>query len=181
MTTQDESVYVDESAIYDAAIEPQYLIKESKFLLLSILTFGLYPVWWVYKTWVFFIQKERSDANPAIRVVFNIFFLLPLLNRIQKFARQKGYQGNSYPVSSFILITVTSFCSLFPPPFFLICILTCVFLLPAVKALNYAIQQSPEILFYEDEGLRTRQLVLVVIGSIFWVFVVIGSIGLAIN
>lgn len=74
MTTQNESAYIDESAIYDAAIEPQYLIKESKFLLLSILTFGFYPIWWVYKTWGFFIQKERSDANPAIRVIFNIFF-----------------------------------------------------------------------------------------------------------
>ncbi|WP_367865452.1 hypothetical protein [Pedobacter sp. WC2423] len=181
MTTQDESAYIDKSAIYDAAIEPQYLIKESKFLLLSILTFGLYPVWWIYKTWVFFIQRERSDASPAIRVVFNFFFLLPLLNRIRQFARQKAYQGNSYPLVSFILILGTSFCSIFPPPFFLICILTCVFLLPAVKALNYAIQQSPEILSYEDEGFRTRQMVLVVIGSIFWVLIVIGLIGQAIN
>ena len=174
MTPQDQLDYIDNSALYNAEIEPQYLIKESKFILLSILTFGLYPVWWIYKTWVFFIQKEGSDANPAIRVVFNIFFLLPLLNRIQRFAREEGYQGNNFPVKSFILIIGVSFCSVTPPPFFLVGILSCLFFLPTLKALNYALRQSPEVCSYEDEGLRTRQVVLVVIGSILWVLIAIG-------
>jgi hypothetical protein len=177
MTIQDESAYIDESAIYDAEIEPQYLIKQSKFLLLSILTFGLYPVWWIYKSWIFFIQKERSNANPAIRVVFNIFFMLSLLNRIERLAKKKGYQGSCYPVISFVLIVGVSFCSFFPPPLFLIGLLNCLFFLPAVGALNYAVKESSDILSYEDEGLRTRQVVLVVIGSIFWVLIIIGLLG----
>ncbi|MGY0040217.1 hypothetical protein [Pedobacter sp. NJ-S-72] len=181
MTTLNEPAYIDGSTAYDAEIEPQYLIKESKFLLLSILTFGLYPVWWIYKAWIFFIQKERSDANPAIRVVFNPFFLLPLLNRIQRYAKQEGFIGSCYPVISFIIIVVVSCCSFFPPPFSFVGILNCLFFLPAVKALNYAKQQSPEILTYTDDGMKTRQMVLVVIGSILWVLIIIGVLGMAVG
>ena len=174
MTPQDNSVYLDQSTRYNYEIEPQYLIKESKFLLLSILTFGFYPIWWIYKSWTFFIQKEGSNANPAMRVVFNVFFMLSLLNKIQRFGKQEGYQGRSFPVISYILIIGAGLCSVFPPPFFLINTLSCLFFLPYLRTLNYCLQQSYEIRSYEDTGLSTRQTVLVVIGLVFWILVTIG-------
>ena len=173
MTPQDNTEDTD-LPVYNDEIEPQYLIKESKFLLLSFLTFGLYPVWWIYKAWTFFIQKEGSDANPAIRVVFNIFFMLALLNRILRFAKQEGYKGSNFPVISFILIVGVSFCSLFPPPFFLISLSSCLFFLPSVAALNYSLEESAEIRSYEDDGFNTRQIILAVTGLIFWGLIVIG-------
>jgi len=174
MTPQDQADDIDQPVFYNDEIEPQHLIKESKFLLLSFLTFGLYPIWWIYKAWVFFIQKEGSNANPAIRVVFNLFFMLALLNRIRRFAKEAGYRGSNFPAISYILIIGVSTCSLFPPPFFLISLSNCIFFLPSVSALNYGLQESSEIRSYEDDGLSTRQMILVVIGLVFWVLIVIG-------
>lgn len=174
MTPQDQTDHIDQSVFYNDEIEPQYLIKESKFLLFSFLTFGLYPVWWIYKAWVFFIQKEGSDANPAIRVIFNVFFMLSLFNRIRRFARQEGYKGSNFPVISYILIIGLGLCAVFPSSLSLISLSACFFFLPSVSALNYGLQESSEIRSYEREGLSTRQIVLVVIGLIFWVFMAIG-------
>ncbi|NQX42882.1 hypothetical protein SAMN05421820_113134 [Pedobacter steynii] len=174
MTPQDKTEDIGQAFLYNDEIEPQYLIKESKFLLLSFLTFGLYPVWWIYKAWVFFIQKEGSNANPAIRVVFNLFFMLALLNRIRRFARQEGYQGSNFPAISYVLIIGVSFCSLFPPPFFLISLSGCLFFLPSVSALNYGLQESSEVCSYEDDGLSARQIILVVIGLVLWGLIVVG-------
>lgn len=174
MTPQDQTDYIDQPVFYNDEIEPQYLVKESKFLLLSFLTFGLYPIWWIYKAWVFFIQKEGSNANPAIRVVFNLFFMLALLNRIRRFAKEGGYNGSNFPAISYILIIGVGLCSFFPPPFFLISLSGCLFFLPSVSALNYGLQESSEVRSYEDDGLSTRQIILVVIGLILWGLIVIG-------
>jgi len=35
------------------------------FIFLSIITLGLYSVWWIYKAWRFFQQKEMIDIMPA--------------------------------------------------------------------------------------------------------------------
>ncbi|WP_342329164.1 hypothetical protein [Pedobacter sp. FW305-3-2-15-E-R2A2] len=174
MTPQDQTDDLGQPIFYNDEIEPQYLIKESKFLLLSFLTFGLYPIWWIYKAWVFFIQKEGSNANPAIRVLFNLFFMLALLTRIRQFAIQEGYKGSNFPVISYILIIGVSMCSFFPPPFFLLSLSSCLFFLPSVSALNYGLQESSEVRSYEDDGLSTRQIILVVIGLILWGLIVIG-------
>lgn len=179
MTPQDKSIPLTDSELYNSEIEPQYLIKESKFLLLTISTFGFYLIWWLYKTWRFFIQKEGSDGNAAIRVIFCVFFLLPLFNKVQRFAKEEGYQGSNSPLLSFIFFLVFSLFSFTPSPLSLFSFLCYFFFLPTVKALNYALEHSSEICSYEDEGLSTGEIVLVVIGSIIWVFVAIGmSIGL---
>jgi hypothetical protein len=154
--------------------EPQYLIEPSNFILLSILTVGLYPVWWTYKAWRFFIQKEGSNANAAVRTVFNLFFLYQLLNRIKQFAKQQGYEDNFSPAVAFILVVVSTFAGLLPPPFFLLFLLEVVFLLPAVKAFNFAVQQSEGIESYINKSLNTRQTVLVVIGALFWLLILLG-------
>lgn len=176
MTPQEQAATTDHSVTYNAEIEPQYLIKESKFILISVMTFGLYPAWWIYKTWSLFIQKEGSDANAATRLIFNIFFMFSLLNRIKRFAKQEGYPGNFYPLISYILIIGVSLASFIPPPIGIIGLLSFLFYLPALRALNFALEQSAEILTYADEGLTTRQMVLVVTGGILWVLIALGLV-----
>jgi uncharacterized membrane protein len=71
-------------------IEPQKIISLKKFIFLSIITFSAYDIWWMFTAWRFFQQKDKSKIMPALRAIFAIFFLYPLLKRIKKFSTEEG-------------------------------------------------------------------------------------------
>ncbi|RYG11088.1 MAG: hypothetical protein EOO07_21150, partial [Chitinophagaceae bacterium] len=98
----------------DEQVEVQYLISENKFIFLSVISVGLYPVWWSYKAWRFYQQKQRLDIFPALRALFAIFFLISLFERTLAFAKARGYQSNYSPVLLFLGIIVFSLLSYLP-------------------------------------------------------------------
>ncbi len=73
-------------------IEEQHCISLNKFIILSIASFGLYEIWWMYKAWRFYQQKEQSNIMPAARAIFTIFFLHSLFKKTFEFAKEKGYK-----------------------------------------------------------------------------------------
>lgn len=155
-------------------IEEQKIINLNKFIVLSIISFGLYPIWWIYKAWRFYQQKENLDIMPAARAIFSIFFLTSLFNKILSFAKEKGYEEHFYSVGLFIGFIVGNFLAKLPDPFWLISILSFVFLIPPFKALNYAKQNSNEFVVTEQTSYSGRQIGLIVVGIIFWGLVLLG-------
>jgi len=152
------------------------LISLNKFIILTIITLGLYGLWWNYKSWRFFQQKEQVDMLPAFRALFSILFLIPLLNRIQKFAHAEGYDESYSSVLLFIGFFIVQLLVYLPDPYWLISLLNVAFLVPAFNALNYAKRNSPNIKIQEQESFNARQVVLIVIGSIFWFLLIVGFI-----
>ena len=49
-------------------IETQNIISLNKFVFLSVISFGTYEIWWIYKSWKFFKQKDELDINPIVRL-----------------------------------------------------------------------------------------------------------------
>src|SRR3954471_6941974 len=94
---------MDNQIAFAGALEPEQklivtelkILSVKRFLLISFLSLSLYPVWWTYKVWRFFKEKENSDILPAVRTVFGIFYYIPLFNKIQNFAKSCGY-ADSY-------------------------------------------------------------------------------------
>ena len=117
-------------------IEEKHIISLNKFIILSIISFGLYELWWIYKSWRFFQQKEKSDIMPALRTIFSIFFLIPLFNRIYDFAKEKGYNVNYSSVLLFICFFVGNWMSYLPTPFWIIAVFSFAFLIPPLIFLN---------------------------------------------
>ena len=66
MENQDE--ILDGSDLRNDDVEEQKIINLNKFIFLSIISFGAYEIWWIYKAWRFYQQKEQLD----IRVCFGI-------------------------------------------------------------------------------------------------------------
>ena len=67
-------------------VEEQKLISLNKFITLSIISFGTYPIWWIYKAWRFYQQKEKLDIRPRARAFFSIFLIaFFLLSKKTKF------------------------------------------------------------------------------------------------
>ena len=157
-------------------VEVQQIISLNKFIFLSIISFGLYEVWWIYKSWRFFQQKEKIDIRPALRAIFSIFFLVLLFNKILDFAKEKGYNNYYYSILLFLGFLILNILSNSLEQFRLMSILNFIFLIPPFKALNFAKQKSSDFIVYEQTSFNGRQIVLIVIGVIFWSLNLLGLI-----
>lgn len=158
----------------DNQVEVQYLISENKFILLSVISVGLYPVWWAYKAWRFYQQKQRLDIFPVLRALFGILFLISLFERTLAFAKTKGYQSGYSSVLLFLGIIVFSLLSYLPDPMWLTSILSAAFFMPPFNALNFAKRSSADLVVVEQTAFNTRQYILIVFGAMIWVLFLFG-------
>ena len=51
-----------EVPILNIGIEEQKIMSLKRFTFLSIISFGLYPIWWIFEAWRFFMQKNKLDT-----------------------------------------------------------------------------------------------------------------------
>lgn len=169
---------------YADALEPEQklvvtelkILSVKKFLLLSFLSLSLYPVWWTYKVWRFFKEKEDSDILPAVRTVFGIFYYIPLFNKIQNLARSNGYTDNYNAVVLYLGIMIFSLLSRLPDPYGAIAIFSVIFFLPPLMAFNYGLAHSPEVEVEVQHSFNTRQIILMLVGGIIWLFALLGML-----
>ncbi len=175
MNNENENLYLGNFETTND-IEEQKIISLNKFVLFSIITFGAYDVWWIYKAWKFFQQKEKLDILPAARAIFSIFFLISLFNKILIFSKEKGYCGKYSSVFLFIGIFIGNLLVILPDPFGLISMLSFIFLIQPFNALNYAKLNSKDFLVTEQESMSGNQITITIIGAILWGLFLIGMI-----
>lgn len=155
-------------------VEKQNIISLSKFIILCILSFGTYEIWWIYKAWRFYQQKDKLDIMPIARTFFSLIFLYTLLTKILDHAEQKGYTKTYNSGMRFILFILSNFVARLPDPYWLLSLLSFVFLIPAFKALNYAKMNSEDLVVVQQDSYSSRQIFILIMGSIFWALVLIG-------
>ena len=64
--------------------EPQFFyVSETRFMAMSILSFGIFNSYWMYKNWQFLKNRDNLDIMPFWRGIFGIFFIHSLLNKIE--------------------------------------------------------------------------------------------------
>ena len=51
-----------ETHILNIGVEEQKIMSLKRFIFLSIISFGLYPIWWIFEAWRFFMQKNKLDT-----------------------------------------------------------------------------------------------------------------------
>jgi hypothetical protein len=151
-------------------------INVNKFIALSLITFGLYDIWWIYKSWRFIRDQEKSEILPAFRTIFSLFFLISLFKRILKLAKSSDYKFNYPSVILFIGYILTGFLSYLPEPFFIVALVSFVFLIPPFKALKYAIANCDGFKENELRSFNGRQTFILVISGILWTLFFIGII-----
>ncbi|PKK35581.1 hypothetical protein BWI96_15855 [Siphonobacter sp. SORGH_AS_0500] len=161
------------SFTHPSPVEDQYTISVGKFVFLCFITAGLYQLWWSYKAWRFFKQKQELAITPALRALFGLFFLWPLFSRIKDFSKKEGYKPRFNPFLLFIGSLFFELFSALPEPYFILSFLSIFFFIPPFEALNYAKLQCNEFVTIEQESFNTRQIVLIVIGSILWLSVIL--------
>lgn len=157
-------------------IRNQYLINAKKFSALSFFSFGIYPVWWMFKEWRFFMQKDERNIRPALRASIAILFLYPLFRDIEIYARSKQYHHklrNKFLFFGFILFSLIGS---FPSPYLFLSVFSFLFLIPSFKALNYGKRESDDFVIIEQTKFSRGHIVVIILGSIFWLLILIGII-----
>lgn len=154
-----------------AHVEEQRIISLNRFIFLSVISFGLYPIWWIFEAWRFFMQKDKLDIMPAARAIFAVFFIYSLFNRIQNYAEAYGYRAKFSSALMCIGYIGGSMLAQLPDPYWLISVAAFVFLIPAFQALNDAKQNTQGLKIVQIHKFSTPQWILVIFGSIFWLLI----------
>ena len=150
------------------------LLSAQKFIILCVFSLGLYELWWIYKSWSFFRDKDNLDIMPAARAIFAIFFLNSLFDRIQDFSKSKGYTKTFSSIGYFIGFIGLNLTSNFPDPYWIISFISMFLLIPALESLNYGIKNSGNYNVIENGKYNNRQIGLIIVGSLFWILILIG-------
>ncbi|MGA8884216.1 MAG: hypothetical protein WB445_11540 [Acinetobacter sp.] len=168
---QDAENTLEETAVQNFAIKGQKILSLNKFIFLSVISFGLYPIWWMFEAWRFFMQKDRLDIMPAARAVFAFLFLYPLLDEIKDYAEQRGAACDFSPGVQYVGFVILSLLSRLPDPYWLVSVFAFIFLIPAFQALNYAKRSTPGLNIIEARSFSMPQIILIIAGAIFWLLV----------
>jgi len=161
---ENEKIVIDELKI----------LSVNRFIVLCLFSLNLYFIWWTYKVWRFFKDKENADMLPAARAIFGIFFWIPLFNRILNFAKSNGYQEKYYSVVIYIGILGFNLLGRLPEPFWLISLFSMAFFIPPLNAFNFALANSPDVEVEVQHSFNKRQTILILIGAVIWFFALLG-------
>lgn len=145
------------------------VIAPLHFILLSLATLGLYAVWWQYKCWKYFKEREGSDTIPVARAIFFLFFGIELFSRIAIYCKEYNHRVSYQPVAIWAMCVVLNLVSCLPVPYMWVSLLGFVpFLLP-VREFNFYFTGNKN--GYIEDKLNDRQILLLVLGGIFWLLI----------
>ncbi len=106
-----DSIYAPPEAdieVNDNVDGSYYVVGPRKFLALSILTLGLYLIYWFYRHWQSIKVRDSSDIWPIPRGLFYIFFSHSLFSDINETLKAKGIEFRWSPGITATLVVVTS-------------------------------------------------------------------------
>ena len=150
---------------------------ENQFILLSVLTIGLYPIWWMYKCWLYFQEKEQVRLYPVFRAIFSIVFLFGLFNRIKSLAQQNGEEVNFSPLFLFLGYIAIALTGYLPEPYFLFAFFGYLLLLPPYRTFYQALRAGKTFTVQWQNNFNQRQQALVLFGGFLWLIMIIGLFG----
>lgn len=99
MKNENHAIEEANQEIKDSFPRPQFLtISLSRLIFLSIITGGLYKLYWFYKNWEAISDSgKRLFPGPFFRSVFAPFFAYGLFKRIYDDSSDNGYKGYYSP------------------------------------------------------------------------------------
>lgn len=155
--------------------EEEPLLNSTKFGVLCLATAGLYSIWWQYKVWRFFKQRQQSDIWPVARAIFSLFTVGALLKNIGRFSVSVGLRPTYNAGNRAAGYIILSLLSRLPAPYWLITMLAFTFLLAPFQQFADALRQSPEYATREQSGFSTRQVLVLAAGGLMWAMALYGS------
>jgi hypothetical protein len=149
-------------------------VSPLKLVVMSTVTFGLYEVYWFYQNWKLIKQRTGLNIMPFWRAVFGVLFCYPFFREVEDAAASRKI---SFPASPGLLAVawiILALTSRLPVPYWLICWLTPLVLIPVQDTVN---RLNAVIVPGHDPNSRFSgwNIAGVLIGGILFVFSMIGA------
>lgn len=106
-------------------------VSSLKFILMSICTLGIYPVYWSYKNWRYIKSRDHSNISPIWRAIFYPVWYYSLLTDINS-----NSKNIIYKVFLVVILLCFSFVSMLPDPYWLLSLLMFLPIMPAVYTIS---------------------------------------------
>lgn len=162
-----------------------FSIPIGRLVLLSILTLGIYDIFWFAKNWEAIRKAEQRKISPVGRAIFTVFYCHDLFKKVLKSAKKHGYSDSYSPgmlaTVYIILLLVGNGLSRIENTtlgldvlWLLIAISSFIPLLSIQKAINF---NNSKIVpnFDRNRKFSRGEIILTVIGVIWFGLVVLGT------
>ncbi len=117
--------------------QPVYFsVSNSKFIVMSIMTLGVYDVYWFYQNWKRVQSHSGENISLFWRVLFSNFYFYSLIKRMNASAREVGIRESLNPTwltLVFLVLTLTGLC---PSPYLYLGLLAFLPLYPAQSLIS---------------------------------------------
>ncbi|MEM6638349.1 MAG: hypothetical protein AAF610_00465 [Pseudomonadota bacterium] len=164
-----------------------YVVSKRKYYALSILTFGLYYVFWFYKNYSLIRARTGESLWPAARGLFSVFFAHNLCNRVNADLEESQYSFNwnpAYTATLYVLVSILANVvsriesggddlGLTDVIVFVLIPVLAVGFFPAQKAINIVSGDSHGLSNNNFSGLN---LFFIVVFSLAWALVLLGML-----
>ena len=150
------------------------VIKPFHFGLLCVATLGIYHIWWQYKCWKYFKEKEQLDIFPAVRAIFFLFFGVALFSRIAIYCKEYDHQANYNPIVIWGTCIGINLFGYLPIPVSLLSLFAFVPMIWPLREFNFYFTGNKN--GYRGDKLNDRQMILIALGIVCWFFLVYGLV-----
>ena len=113
-----------------------------KLIFMSIVTFGLYNIYWFYKNWLVIKKFENTKIMPFWRALFSSIFAYFMFKRIQKSAKNSGSDLSIFPVITALAYFAVEALGHLPEPYWFLYLFSVLLLIPANAAATKVNQQA---------------------------------------
>jgi uncharacterized protein DUF4339 len=154
---------------------PWFVVGPVKLAVMSIVTLGLYQVFWFYRHWKQARDVQHDDVWPIPRAIFGVIFAYPLFSELADTAAVRGHAHVPNAIFSTILFVALTVAQRLPDPWWLVTFFSVVPLLPIQRAANaIALEDAPGT----DPNTRFTGLnwVGIVVGGLFLLLALIGTL-----
>ncbi|MBT3619493.1 MAG: hypothetical protein HN523_03610 [Porticoccaceae bacterium] len=145
-----------------------------KLFIMSICTFGLYELYWCYKNWVHIKEKKKLEIMPFWRAFFAPLWLYSLMTHLQDEINETKIPIVLHAGLLAALYFIMQLLLRLPDPYWLICYLSFVFLLPANTAILRLNENSATDVKPNDK-IQGWNWLAVILGGLLFIIVLIGT------
>ncbi|MFN4150872.1 MAG: hypothetical protein ACK4IX_07995 [Candidatus Sericytochromatia bacterium] len=142
------------------------VVPIKKFILYYIFSFGVYFLYWAYKSWSLIKKEKKLNIWVLPRTIFGVFFIGSLGRNVLNIAKEYGYTKTYNSTVIFIIFFLINLVTRrAPEPYDMVYILGFVPLLPIVEASNfYWSSKNPELKV--NNKFSVISIILMIIGGL---------------
>jgi hypothetical protein len=152
-----------------------FSVSQTKLILMSIFTLGIYEIYWFYKNWNHIKIRTRQKIRPFWRAIFSVFYCYALFKEVQESTdshRGSQHINPGWLAVGYVLLSITY---KLPDPFWAVSMLAFLPLIPVQGAIN-RINATVAPKSARNSHFSGANILVMIIGSLFLALATVGTI-----